>query len=70
MTIPKMTGLELSEQLLIIRPNIPIVLCTGFSLGITVKRIRDAGIKKFVMKPMIADELASAVYSALNPDQA
>jgi DNA-binding NarL/FixJ family response regulator len=70
MTIPKMTGLELSEQLLIIRPNIPIVLCTGFSLGITVKRIRDAGIKEFVMKSMIADELASAVYSALNPDQA
>ena len=67
MTMHKMTGLELSEQLLKIRPDIPIVLCTGFSLGITAERIKDVGIKKLVMKPMIANELANAIYSVLKP---
>ncbi|MFH0995194.1 MAG: PAS domain S-box protein [Pseudomonadota bacterium] len=69
MTMPKMTGLELSEQILKIRPDIPIVLCTGFNLGISPERIRDAGIKELVMKPMIASELANAIFTALNPDK-
>ncbi|MBI5590334.1 MAG: PAS domain-containing protein [Deltaproteobacteria bacterium] len=68
MTMPKMTGLELSEQLLKIRSDIPIVLCTGFNLGISPEKIRDVGIKELVMKPMIASELANAVYTALAPD--
>lgn len=68
MTMPKMTGLDLSEQLLKIRPNISIILCTGFSLGVTAERIRKSGIKALVMKPMLTTELANAVYSALNPD--
>ncbi|MDQ5987408.1 MAG: Sensor histidine kinase RcsC [Syntrophus sp. SKADARSKE-3] len=68
MTMPKMTGLELSEQLLKIRPDIPIVLCTGFSLGISAERIKNTGIKGLIMKPMIASELANAVNSALKPN--
>ena len=67
LTMPRMTGLELSERLLEIRPHIPIVLCTGFSLGISPERIRDAGIREMVMKPMVASELSEAVYKALNP---
>ncbi len=67
LTMPRMTGLELSERLQEIRPDIPIVLCTGFSLGISPERIRDAGIREMVMKPMVASELSEAVYKALNP---
>jgi two-component system, cell cycle sensor histidine kinase and response regulator CckA len=67
LTMPKMTGLELSERLREIRPDIPIVLCTGFSLGISPERIRDAGISEMVMKPMVASELSEAVYKVLNP---
>jgi PAS domain S-box-containing protein len=67
LTMPKMTGLELSERILKIRADTPIVLCTGFSLGISPERIRDAGISELVMKPMVASELSEAVYKALNP---
>ncbi len=67
LTMPKMTGLELSEKLLKIRPDIPIVLCTGFGQGISPERIRDIGIREMVMKPMVASELSEAVYKALNP---
>lgn len=67
MPVPEMTGFQLAEQLLKIRSDISIVLCTGFSLGITEKRIRNAGIKGFVMKPLVASELVAAVSSALHP---
>ncbi len=72
MTMPKMTGLELSKQLKEIRPNVPIVLSTGFSAGITAEAIRDSGICEMVMKPMIAGELAESVSKALdiNPNVA
>ncbi len=67
MTMPGMTGLTLSEHLRKIRPDIPILLSTGFSLGISQERIRDAGIREMVMKPMVASELSGAVYRALIP---
>ncbi|HPR52533.1 MAG TPA: PAS domain S-box protein [Deltaproteobacteria bacterium] len=65
MTMPGMTGIELSRELLKIRPDIAIVLCTGSNLGVTKKMISDIGIRDMVMKPMVASELAEAVYNAL-----
>ncbi|MBN2298563.1 MAG: PAS domain S-box protein, partial [Deltaproteobacteria bacterium] len=65
MTMPKMTGIELSRQMLAIRPDIPIVLCTGSDIGVTPDIIRAAGIREMVMKPMTTNELAEAVYNAL-----
>ena len=65
MTMPKMTGLELSEQLLRIRPDIPIILCTGFSLGLTESVIQDAGIRDLLIKPVIASELSSTIHEVL-----
>jgi AmiR/NasT family two-component response regulator len=49
------------------RPDIPIVLCTGFSAGLTAETVKDAGIREMVMKPMIASELAETVEKALKP---
>lgn len=69
MTMPKLTGLELSKEIMKIRSDIPIVLCTGFSLGISEKRLQEAGIKKLVMKPLIARELTDAIDTVLNPDK-
>ncbi len=65
MTMPQMTGLELSERLMEIRPNVPIVLCTGFSAGVTKESARGHGFRDMVMKPMIASELVEAVSEAL-----
>ena len=67
MTMPKMTGIELSKQMLAIRPDIPIILCTGSDIGTNPELIHAAGIKKMVMKPLTTNELAEAVYNALNP---
>jgi len=66
MTMPKMTGLELAETIHVIRPGVAVVLCTGFGFGIMDERIRKAGIKDVVMKPMIPGELAGVVHHVLN----
>ncbi|MCP4715741.1 MAG: response regulator, partial [Deltaproteobacteria bacterium] len=58
-TMPEMTGAELSMQMMRIRPDIPIILCTGFSEQITKEKAKLLGIREFVMKPIIVRELAA-----------
>jgi len=65
MTMPGMTGLELSERLHEIRPDIPILLSTGFSKGISEEKIAGSGIRDLVMKPMVASELSETVHRVL-----
>ena len=68
--MPEMTGLELSRELIGIRPDIPIILCTGFSAGLTWRLIRSAGIQNMIMKPMIASELSDVVSEAVASQEA
>jgi CheY-like chemotaxis protein len=65
MTMPKMTGLELAENLIKIRPAMPIILCTGFSELINDKRAQQAGIRELVMKPYVIDSLAGIIRRVL-----
>lgn len=65
LSMPGMTGLELSKQILATRQDLPIVLCTGFSEELTHERIRKLGLTDMVMKPMIAGELSQVVRRAL-----
>ncbi len=66
MTMPHMNGLELANQIRELRPDIPIILCTGFSEGLTSEIINDSGIFEMIMKPMIAGDLARTVGRAIN----
>jgi CheY-like chemotaxis protein len=55
----------LARELMEIRPNLPVIICTGYSQTIDQKRAKQAGIKAFVMKPVLINELANAVRVAL-----
>ncbi len=68
LTMPRMTGLELSKQLKEIKPDIPIVLCTGFSDGLTTEKIKNVGINELIMKPMIISELDAVIRKAINSE--
>lgn len=65
MTMPDMTGVELSGKLLEIRPDIPIILCTGFNHLLTREKARDMGIRATLMKPLTITELMDAVQKVL-----
>ena len=57
MTMPGMTGEQLALKLLKIRPDIPIILCTGFSEDISSAAAAEIGIRKFVQKPVASQKL-------------
>ncbi len=65
-TMPNMTGVQLSQKILSTRPNIPIVICTGFSEQIDDERAKIMGISGFVMKPVIRSELAKIIRRVLD----
>ena len=66
MTMPNMTGDELAEEIMALRPDIPIILCTGFSLRITEEQAKKMGIRKFVMKPLVMTDLAKTIRKVLD----
>lgn len=65
-TMPQMTGDQLTTELLQIRPDIPVILCTGYSKKLSEEKAAEIGIKAFVYKPIIKEELAMTVRSVLD----
>jgi two-component system cell cycle sensor histidine kinase/response regulator CckA len=66
MTMPKMTGMELSQEVLKIAPDIPIIICTGFSNLITNEKALNIGAKQLIMKPVIKRDMAKAIREVLD----
>jgi len=69
MTMPGLTGLELSGELMAIRPDIPIILCTGFCEQINEKQAKKSGIRNFLMKPYSLSTLSIIIRKALDNTQ-
>jgi two-component system cell cycle sensor histidine kinase/response regulator CckA len=64
--MPGMTGLQLAAELRTIRPDLPIVLTTGYSLALTMERIHAAGVAQLLLKPTTARSLGASVHAALS----
>ncbi len=60
-TMAAMTGIALAREVLSIRDDIPIILCTGYSETISDSSVREAGIRAFVMKPITKKEMSEAI---------
>jgi PAS domain S-box-containing protein len=69
-TMPYMTGDMLARELRDIRPDIPIILCTGFSYTIDAEQAQTQGIDAFLMKPLTARELGLAIQQVLTQQTA
>ncbi len=65
-SMPKMTGVQLSGELGKIRPEVPVLLCTGFSELLNQKTSGELGIAGFVMKPVTRRDLGEAVRKVLD----
>jgi CheY-like chemotaxis protein len=66
LVMPNMTGLELSMKVFDIRPNIPIILCTGYNDVIDDEMIIKAGIRYRTAKPLVMSEMANIIREALD----
>ena len=66
MTMPKLTGDRLVKKILDINPQMPIILCTGYSEHLSDSRARDLGAKALLMKPVELNTLAQKVREILD----
>jgi CheY-like chemotaxis protein len=64
--MPHMTGEKLAENLMQIRPDIPVILCTGFSSMIDEQKALSMGIRAFISKPVLKREIAEAIRAVLD----
>jgi PAS domain S-box-containing protein len=65
MTMPNMTGDKLAMELIKIRSDIPIILCTGYSETISAETAEKIGIKALKFKPLVKQDLAISIRKAL-----
>lgn len=65
-TMPNMTGVELAARLLQIRPEVPIILCTGFSESLSEEQAKALGISEFILKPLSRQDLVRAIRNVLH----
>jgi CheY-like chemotaxis protein len=70
MTMPNMTGDELAIELMKIRQDIPVILCTGYSKKISDETASEIGIKAFAYKPVVKADLAKTVRKVLDEAKA
>ena len=65
-TMPHITGEALARQLLELRPDVPIILCTGFSHSMTSEKAKAMGIRAFLLKPLLIKDLAWTLREVLD----
>jgi len=65
-TMPNMTGKDLAKKLMVIRHDIPVILCTGFSEKIDERRATEMGISALVMKPIVMGQIAQTIRKVLD----
>ena len=65
-TMPGMTGADLAKEVLALRADMPIIMCTGFSHLVDADKAKAAGIKAFAMKPLTKREIARTIRNVLD----
>ena len=66
MTMPNMTGDKLAKEILSISPDVPIILCSGFSEKINAEKAAALGIRKYINKPLDMSDFVVAVRKVLD----
>jgi two-component system, cell cycle sensor histidine kinase and response regulator CckA len=66
MTMPDITGDRLAKEILLIKSDTPIIICTGFSERINKEQAEMMGVKGFLMKPVIKSDLAEMIRNVLD----
>ena len=66
MTMPNMIGTALAGEMMSLREDIPVILCTGFSEQVNEEMAQELGIRALVMKPIVMNEMAHIIRKVLD----
>jgi PAS domain S-box-containing protein len=64
-SMPNMSGLELAKNMAAIRPEVPVVLATGFSESVSMSKARSVGVRDLLLKPILKQQLAQCLARVL-----
>jgi YesN/AraC family two-component response regulator len=64
--MPELTGIDLAKEIMVIRPDMRVILCTGFSYLVDADTAKAAGIRAFLMKPLTKREIAKTIRQVLD----
>jgi CheY-like chemotaxis protein len=67
LTMPELTGLDVAERVRALRPDLPVVLFTGYSGVIDPEQLSASGIRELIAKPFLAATLAESIRRVLHP---
>jgi CheY-like chemotaxis protein len=65
LTMPGLSGLELTDRIKALSPDQPVILCTGFDQGLSGEEAASRGISLIVQKPFIASEFSRIIHSCM-----
>ena len=65
LTMPGMSGADLAEKVLDVRPDLPIVMATGYGHAMSEERARELGVRPLLYKPFTMAVLGDAIQDAL-----
>ncbi len=65
-TMPGMAGMELARRILQIRPDLPIIICTGYSSIVSAEKARAVGVRGFAMKPFVWKDIGREIRRLLD----
>ncbi len=66
MTMPLMTGDRMALEMMALRPDLPVIICTGFNELLTPERAKEIGIRALLMKPFLKSEAAKLIRQVLD----
>ena len=66
MTMPLMTGDRMALEMMVLRPDLPVIICTGYNELLTEERARELGIRALLMKPFLKNEAAEVIRQVLD----
>lgn len=68
-SMPNLTGVELAQELLLLRPNLPIILCTGYSESFDEASVKRLGIAELLNKPVSSGQILRSIATLLSVEK-
>ena len=65
-SMPHMAGTDMAREMINIRPRVPIILCTGYSVQSSLTKAKSIGIERCITKPLFIREMASVIRDVLD----
>ncbi|MHB8108703.1 MAG: MASE3 domain-containing protein [Syntrophorhabdaceae bacterium] len=65
-SMPRLTGVMLTKRVKAIRPDVPVLLCTGYSETVSAEEAKAQGIEGYIMKPFMKNDMATAIRNVLD----